>query len=233
MLPAVPVHPVQPRSGSATQPQQGLLQQQPPVVAPPPTERPAGRPMFVQQGTGDTTVCRPPEVLHSAADSDVPGWAPYLLPCATSIVNACSSEAPTWLQAACILQGRPALLMGRALSKSPLPLDSSGAHMLSCSSDMSAPPPSAAVHAFDVWPHPRRTGAPVGPMRLQMEAKLPSQAGPQDLIRLPGQTRVSPEEYKEFLQLGHGNIFELDPDRSVSWDCRGMIMPFSQISKGS
>ena len=55
----------------------------------------------------------------------------------------------------------------------------------------------------------------MGPLRHQMDAKLPSQAGPQDLIRLPGQTRVSPEEYKEFLQLGHGDIFELNPDRSV------------------
>ena len=73
----------------------------------------------------------------------------------------------------------------------------------------------------------------MGPMRHQMDAKLPSQAGPQDLIRLPGQTRVSPEEYKEFLQLGHGDIFELNPDRSVSWDCRGMMLPFSQNPKES
>ena len=71
----------------------------------------------------------------------------------------------------------------------------------------------------------------MGPMRHQMDAKLPSQAGPQDLIRLPGQTRVSPEEYKEFLQLGHGDIFELDPDRSVR--CCGTIISFSQRSKGS
>lgn len=73
----------------------------------------------------------------------------------------------------------------------------------------------------------------MGPMRHQMDAKLPSQAGPQDLIRLPGQTRVSPEEYKEFLQLGHGDIFELDPDRSVSGNCHGMMVLFSQKSQGS
>lgn len=42
---------------------------------------------------------------------------------------------------------------------------------------------------------------------------LPSQAGDSQLIRLPGQTRVSPEEYKEFLGLGHGDVFDLDPDR--------------------
>ncbi len=42
---------------------------------------------------------------------------------------------------------------------------------------------------------------------------LPSQAGEHQLIRLPGQTRVSPEEYKEFLGLGHGDVFDLDPDR--------------------
>ena len=45
---------------------------------------------------------------------------------------------------------------------------------------------------------------------------LPSQAGDSQLIRLPGQTRVSPEEYKEFLGLGHGDVFDLDPDRSDS-----------------
>lgn len=32
-------------------------------------------------------------------------------------------------------------------------------------------------------------------------------------MRLPGQTRVTPEEYKEFLSLGHGDIFLLDIDK--------------------
>ena len=50
--------------------------------------------------------------------------------------------------------------------------------------------------------------------RDEGNAVLPSQAGDSQLIRLPGQTRVSPEEYKEFLGLGHGDVFDLDPDRS-------------------
>lgn len=49
--------------------------------------------------------------------------------------------------------------------------------------------------------------------RDESNAVLPSQAGTSQLIRLPGQTRVSPEEYKEFLGLGHGDVFDLDPDR--------------------
>ena len=32
-------------------------------------------------------------------------------------------------------------------------------------------------------------------------------------IKLPRQTRVTPEEYREFLSLGHGEIFTLDLDR--------------------
>ena len=32
------------------------------------------------------------------------------------------------------------------------------------------------------------------------------------LLRLPGQTRVAPEEYKSFLDLGHGKLFNLDID---------------------
>jgi hypothetical protein len=42
---------------------------------------------------------------------------------------------------------------------------------------------------------------------------LPSQAKPNQWIRLPGQTRVAEAEYKEFLGLGHGEIFDLDIDR--------------------
>ena len=59
-----------------------------------------------------------------------------------------------------------------------------------------------------VWP----AGASNLP-RDEGNAVLPSQAGEHQLIRLPGQTRVSPEEYKEFLGLGHGDVFDLDPDR--------------------
>ena len=44
------------------------------------------------------------------------------------------------------------------------------------------------------------------------EPTLPSLAAPGQRIRLPGQTKVTTEEYKEFLGLGHGDIFDLDPD---------------------
>lgn len=42
---------------------------------------------------------------------------------------------------------------------------------------------------------------------------LPSQAkGPGQRVRLPGQTKVTPDEYSEFLGLGHGDIFNLELD---------------------
>jgi hypothetical protein len=41
---------------------------------------------------------------------------------------------------------------------------------------------------------------------------LPSRARPGQRIRLPGQSRVTPEEYREFLSLGHGEIYNLDLD---------------------
>ena len=44
------------------------------------------------------------------------------------------------------------------------------------------------------------------------EPVLPSEAMPGQRIRLPGQTKVTTDEYKEFLGLGHGDIFDLDPD---------------------
>ncbi len=44
-------------------------------------------------------------------------------------------------------------------------------------------------------------------------AVLPSQATrPGQPLRLPGQTRVTPEEYREFRELGHGEIFNLEVD---------------------
>ena len=52
--------------------------------------------------------------------------------------------------------------------------------------------------------------APEGP-----EGKFPMQAGPDDLIKIPGQTRVDRDEYQEFLALGHGGIFDLDLNRSA------------------
>lgn len=47
----------------------------------------------------------------------------------------------------------------------------------------------------------------------EAEGKFPMQAGPEDWIKLPGQTRVDRDEYQEFLALGHGGIFDLDIDR--------------------
>ena len=42
---------------------------------------------------------------------------------------------------------------------------------------------------------------------------LPSQAvRPGQPLRLPGQTRVTADEYREFRELGHGEIFNLDAD---------------------
>jgi len=41
---------------------------------------------------------------------------------------------------------------------------------------------------------------------------LPSAAAPGQRVRLPGQSRVTPDEYREFLALGHGEIFNLDVD---------------------
>jgi hypothetical protein len=45
------------------------------------------------------------------------------------------------------------------------------------------------------------------------DAEWPSKAGPDQWLKLPAQTRVSPDEYKEFLALGHGDIYLLDLDR--------------------
>ena len=41
---------------------------------------------------------------------------------------------------------------------------------------------------------------------------LPSTSAPGQRVRLPGQSRVTPDEYREFLALGHGEIFNLDVD---------------------
>ncbi|KAL6747569.1 hypothetical protein V8C86DRAFT_1305393 [Haematococcus lacustris] len=45
------------------------------------------------------------------------------------------------------------------------------------------------------------------------EAVFPSQATGSQYIKLPRQTRVTPEEYREFISLGHGEIFNLNLDR--------------------
>lgn len=81
------------------------------------------------------------------------------------------------------------------------------------SSQEAKPPPEA---------HPPGPGGPGAHMRppprrqLRMEdAVFPSQWRPGLGIKLPGQTRVSPEEYREFLSLGHGDIFDIDLDSVV------------------
>lgn len=56
----------------------------------------------------------------------------------------------------------------------------------------------------------------VQPMSFRMEdAVFPSEWKPGLPLKLPGQTRVSPEEYKEFLSLGHGEIFSIDLDSVI------------------
>ena len=42
---------------------------------------------------------------------------------------------------------------------------------------------------------------------------FPESAQAGQLIKLPGQTRVTPEEYSEFTALGQGGVYELDLDR--------------------
>jgi len=46
-----------------------------------------------------------------------------------------------------------------------------------------------------------------------MDAAFPSAAAPQQPIKLPRQHNVDKDEYREFLNLGHGEIFNLDLDR--------------------
>lgn len=46
-------------------------------------------------------------------------------------------------------------------------------------------------------------------------AAFPSTAKPDQPIKLPRQHNVDKDEYREFLNLGHGEIFNLDLDRSV------------------
>lgn len=63
---------------------------------------------------------------------------------------------------------------------------------------------------------PPLPGAPTCPLVLRMEdAVFPSQWRPGLPIKLPGQTKVSPEEYREFLSLGHGDIFDIEIDHVV------------------
>ena len=56
------------------------------------------------------------------------------------------------------------------------------------------------------------------------DAVFPSQWQPGLAIKLPGQTRVSPEEYREFLSLGHGDIYDINLDYVVDppWQFPGI-----------
>lgn len=47
------------------------------------------------------------------------------------------------------------------------------------------------------------------------DAAFPSVAEPDQAIKLPRQHNVDKDEYREFLNLGHGEIFNLDLDRCV------------------
>lgn len=56
-----------------------------------------------------------------------------------------------------------------------------------------------------------------------MDAAFPSAAAPQQPIKLPRQHNVDKDEYREFLNLGHGEIFNLDLDRvtTAPWRTAG------------
>lgn len=67
---------------------------------------------------------------------------------------------------------------------------------------------------------------PSGPAprpQLDLPPAFPQQAQPGQKIKLPGQSRVPPEEYREFLVLGHGGVFDLDVDNVVDapWKAQG------------
>lgn len=72
------------------------------------------------------------------------------------------------------------------------------------------------------------TGMQVAARLRDQDAAWPSQAQAGQLIKLPRQTRVTAEEYREFLVLGHGEIFVLDLDRVTEAPWR---LPTSDISE--
>jgi Fip1 motif len=59
---------------------------------------------------------------------------------------------------------------------------------------------------------------PIVPPRMDLPPEFPGVAAPDQLIKLPRQTKVQQSEYKEFLALGHGDIFDLDITRTVTVD---------------
>ena len=54
-------------------------------------------------------------------------------------------------------------------------------------------------------------------------AAFPMAAAPGQPIKLPGQTRVTSDEYREFLALGHGEIFDLEVDRCNDGKAAGVL----------
>lgn len=89
--------------------------------------------------------------------------------------------------------------------------------------EVAAPkPPShepGKVDGYTQMMHPNPTARPIWmpyvPPTEHKDAAFPSQAKPGQPIKLPGQTRVAPDEYKEFLSLGHGELFDVDLERVV------------------
>lgn len=70
--------------------------------------------------------------------------------------------------------------------------------------------------AGPIDPRDPRAGGPQAPRHFNpADAVFPSEWKPGLPMKLPGQTRVSPEEYKEFLTLGHGEIFSIDLDSVI------------------
>jgi hypothetical protein len=70
---------------------------------------------------------------------------------------------------------------------------------------------AAAAAAAAVWLW--FCGLQVAEALRDVDAAFPSVAAPHQPIKLPKQHNVGKEEYKEFLNLGHGEIFSLDLDR--------------------
>ncbi len=62
---------------------------------------------------------------------------------------------------------------------------------------------------------PQQLASVAGATSVQQDntAAFPMAAAPGQPIKLPGQTRVTSDEYREFLALGHGEIFDLELDR--------------------
>ncbi|EFN56712.1 hypothetical protein CHLNCDRAFT_144097 [Chlorella variabilis] len=102
----------------------------------------------------------------------------------------------------------------------------------------SQPAAAAAALAAPGMRPPFRPSQQQRPAMDVSQAVFPSEWQPGLPVKLPGQTRVSPEEYKEFLALGHGEIFSLDLDAVVDapWRLPGIdpsdFFNFGQTERG-